>query len=136
MTREGNFTRGDITFVDEVELFKGNENKISMIQTYSKKFHCIYLLHDYPFDVQVCISLNNLLLDWTHTREWLSIISMFLQICYMHIVLDEFDQETAILFPNMNDSKIESELELSLYTISGWKLVYFNDGNDSDTKYV
>ena len=54
----------------------------------------------------------------------------------MHIVLDEFDQETAILFPNMNDSRIESELELSLYTISGWKLVYFNDGNDSDTKYV
>ena len=61
---------------------------------------------------------------------------MFLQTCYMHILLDEFDQETAILFPNMNDSKIESELELSLYTISGWKLVYFNDGNYSDTKYV
>ena len=56
--REGNFTRGDITYVDEVELFEGNENKISMIQTYSKKFHCIYLLHDYPFDIQVCISLS------------------------------------------------------------------------------
>ena len=45
----------------------------------------------------------------------------------MHIILDEFDQETAILFPNMNDSKIETELELSLYTISGWKLLYFDD---------
>ena len=58
---------------------------------------------------------------------------MFLQTCYMHILLDEFDQETAILFPNMNDSKIESELELSLYSISGWKLVYlFDNGNISD----
>ena len=49
------------------------------------------------------------------------------------MILDEFDQETAILFPNMNDSEIESELELSLYTISGWKLVYlFDNGNIYD----
>ena len=55
----------------------------------------------------------------------------------MHIILDEFDQETAILFPNMNDSKIETELELSLYTISGWKLVNFDDdGKEYIKQYV
>ena len=36
------------------KMFQGAENKISLIQTYSKKFHCTYLLHDYPFDTQVC----------------------------------------------------------------------------------
>ena len=34
---------------------KGEENKISLVQTYSKTFHCTYLLHDYPFDTQVCL---------------------------------------------------------------------------------
>ena len=33
---------------------QGAENKISLVQTYSKTFHCTYLLHDYPFDTQVC----------------------------------------------------------------------------------
>ena len=35
-------------------VLQGAENKISLIQTYSKVFHCTYLLHDYPFDTQVC----------------------------------------------------------------------------------
>ena len=26
-----------------------------MTQTHSKKFHCTYLLHYYPFDTQICI---------------------------------------------------------------------------------
>ena len=51
--REGSFTRGDISYLNEVEIFQGIENTIVMIQTYSKKFHCTYLLHSYPFDTQV-----------------------------------------------------------------------------------
>ena len=39
--------------MDEVEIFEGRENRITMVQTYSKKFHCTYLLHNYPFDTQV-----------------------------------------------------------------------------------
>ena len=35
-------------------LLQGAENKISLVQTYSKTFHCTYLLQDYPFDTQVC----------------------------------------------------------------------------------
>ena len=53
ITREGDFTRADIFSMDEVEIFEGRENRITMVQTYSKKFHCTYLLHNYPFDTQV-----------------------------------------------------------------------------------
>ena len=52
VNREGDFTRADVFSVDEVEIFEGRENRITMVQTYSKKFHCTYLLHDYPFDTQ------------------------------------------------------------------------------------
>ena len=53
ITREGNFTRAGLEYVDEVELFEGSENKITLTQVYSKRFHCTYLLHDFPFDTQV-----------------------------------------------------------------------------------
>ena len=53
ITREGDFTRADLYDVDEAEIFEGSENKITMVQTYSKRFHCTYLLHDFPFDTQV-----------------------------------------------------------------------------------
>ena len=53
ITREGSFTRAGIEFVDEAEVFEGRENKITLIQTNSKKFHCNYLLHHFPFDIQV-----------------------------------------------------------------------------------
>ena len=53
VNREGDFTRADISSVDEVEIFEGKENRITMVQTYSKRFHCTYLLHNFPFDTQV-----------------------------------------------------------------------------------
>ena len=37
----------------QIEIFRGEENMITMSQTHSKKFHCTYLLHSYPFDTQV-----------------------------------------------------------------------------------
>ena len=52
ITREGDFTRADIFSMDEVEIFEGKENRITMVQTYSKKFHCTYLLQNFPFDTQ------------------------------------------------------------------------------------
>ena len=42
------------------------------------------------------------------------------------MILKEFDQNTARLIPNIIE--MESELELSTYTISQWDLVYFEDG--------
>ena len=53
VTREGNFSRSPITVADEIETFQGSENKLTMNQTDSKQFHCIYQLQTYPFDTQV-----------------------------------------------------------------------------------
>ena len=60
ITREGNFTRANLDEVDEAEIFEGAENKITLSQTYSKRFHCTYLLHEFPFDTQVSILFQNL----------------------------------------------------------------------------
>ena len=38
----------------QIEIFQGDENMLTMNQTHDKKFHCIYLLHYYPFDTQIC----------------------------------------------------------------------------------
>ena len=53
--REGSFTRSGPEIADEIEIFQGKENRITMNQTHSKKFHCTYLLHYFPFDTQVRI---------------------------------------------------------------------------------
>ena len=53
VTREGNFTRSPIQMVDEAETFEGAENTLTMNQTYTLKFWCLYKLQHYPFDTQV-----------------------------------------------------------------------------------
>ena len=67
--REGNFTRSDqlevilpdiliimltvmVAQVDEVEVFKGSENNLKMMQTYTHRFQCNFVLTRYPFDTQ------------------------------------------------------------------------------------
>ena len=53
ITRESNFQRSGLEYPDEIEIFEGAENKLTMSQTYSKRFHCTYQLHYFPFDTQV-----------------------------------------------------------------------------------
>ncbi len=53
VVRGGNFTRASMEETDEAEIFEGGENKLTMSQTYTKTFQCIYKLHRYPFDSQV-----------------------------------------------------------------------------------
>ena len=45
--------RSRVEEVDEAEIFKGSENKLTMNQTYTWEFQCKYLLQRYPFDTQV-----------------------------------------------------------------------------------
>lgn len=45
--------RSPETEVDEREIFKGSENKLTMNQTYTHKFQCKYELGNYPFEKQV-----------------------------------------------------------------------------------
>ena len=48
VTKEGGFVRAGLESVDEAEIYQGRDNKITLIQTYSKKFHCTYLLQNFP----------------------------------------------------------------------------------------
>ena len=70
ITREGNFTRSGQEVTDEIEVFKGAENRLTMSQTYTKKFQCKYNLRNYPFDTQVNIWFN-------HTKFTILYISHF-----------------------------------------------------------
>ena len=51
--REGNFTRSGYEVLDETYLFKGDENRLIMTQSYTHDFQCVYQLQRYPFDTQV-----------------------------------------------------------------------------------
>ena len=53
VTREGKFTRSGKEEVDEAEIFQGGENRLTMYQTYTHEFQCVYQLTRYPFDTQV-----------------------------------------------------------------------------------
>ena len=39
--------------IDEAKIFKGEENRLTMKQTYTFQFQCKYDLKRYPFDTQV-----------------------------------------------------------------------------------
>ena len=60
VSREGEFTRGGLEIVDEVEVFRGTDNSLALSQTHSKRFQCQYRLNNYPFDTQVSPSLISL----------------------------------------------------------------------------
>ena len=51
--REGSFTRSEPSVLDEIEIFKGSENTLVMVQSYTHEFQCVYQLEKYPFDTQV-----------------------------------------------------------------------------------
>ena len=53
VVKEGNHTRSGLSELDEAEIFQGNENTLSMTQTYTHEFQCQYKLQHYPFDIQV-----------------------------------------------------------------------------------
>ena len=63
VTRQGNFVRSDLSQVDEIDIFEGIENKLTLSVSFSKEFHCIYKLHYFPFDTQVCSAFHLLTLS-------------------------------------------------------------------------
>ena len=70
---------------------------LTMNQTHDKKFHCIYLLHYYPFDTQIC---------------------------RVDLQLEKFSQRNVKLLPNTID--LLTDTELTQYYIQSWSLD-FND---------
>ena len=57
--REGNFVRSEPSVLDEIEIFKGEENSLVMTQSYTYEFQCVYQLERYPFDAQVITTNHN-----------------------------------------------------------------------------
>ena len=53
VVKEGDFTRSGYGEVNEAEIFEGDENTLTMTQTYTWEFQCEYKLQKYPFDTQV-----------------------------------------------------------------------------------
>jgi hypothetical protein len=53
ITREETPVRSGLEVLDEIEIFSGNNNTLSLHQTYTHQFQCKYHLHRYPFDTQV-----------------------------------------------------------------------------------
>lgn len=103
VVREGNYTRVDDDYPDEANLFQGDENRLVFDMTYKKQFRCVYQLHTYPFDTQLC-SIN--------------------------ITLRKIDRTTVLIKPNV--LTMLSELTLTKYIISSWKMVYQNESNPVD----
>ena len=85
----------DNNFYLQIEIFSGDENLITMSQTHSKKFHCIYLLQYYPFDTQIC---------------------------KVDLQVEEFDKRNVELIPDNMD--LLTDTELTQYYIKAWSLDY------------
>ena len=49
ITREGEFIRSDYDVLEEKNIFKGDQNRITFQQVYTKKFKCEYQLQLYQF---------------------------------------------------------------------------------------
>ena len=49
----GDFSRSDDTVVEEINIFSGEDNRITFERVYTKTFRCEYQLQLYPFDTQV-----------------------------------------------------------------------------------
>ena len=103
VTREGEFVRSPIQVTDEIEIFSGSTNRLTMRQTYTKTFQCQYQLSNYPFDTQVC---------------------------YLKVAVPDFDTENVRLHAAMME--LRENKELTMYTISKWNLMY-NIAGDLDS---
>ena len=53
-------------------------------------------------------------------------IQNIFQVCYIHMILKEFDAATTALTPDKLD--MMSAIELTQYYITDWNLKYFNQG--------
>ena len=56
--REGGYSTNPFTELEEARVFKGEENSLRMEQIYTKAFQCVFKLTKYPFDTQVCLSVQ------------------------------------------------------------------------------
>ena len=61
VTRNGSFELVDMDMVYNTEIFRGDENFITLSRSYRQEFICIYQIAWYPFDTQRCRIVLSLL---------------------------------------------------------------------------
>ena len=83
--------------VDEREMFKGSENRLTLKQTYTHEFQCHYWLENYPFDKQEC-SIN--------------------------MTTTELDIPMMMLFPKT--LLMKQDPDMTLYNMEYWDVSYRN----------
>ena len=55
--RRGGFAQSPLSSMDEIEIFEGRENPLTMIQSYTKDFKCVFDMTTFPFDTQVIVKM-------------------------------------------------------------------------------
>ena len=91
----------------QIEIFKGGENIVTMSQTHSKKFHCTYLLHYYPFDTQIC---------------------------KVDLQVEEFVKRNVELLPDKMD--LMTDTELTQYFLKSWSLDFNYKGRAQKIHFI
>ena len=100
ISKEGTSAPSDETNVDEIEIFKGSENKINLDKGFTKTVECIYQLQLYPFDTQECT---------------------------VNLQVGEYETKMIKLVPK--SIQMKSQTILTQFVITDWKLEYKNRGN-------
>ena len=109
--KEGDFSRSDLSSVDETEIFKGGENSLIMEQTYTHEFQCVYNLRYYPFDTQVSCFFS---------VKRLTITSICFQMCKISMGLRDIHNETIALIPEQ--LRMMQDPEMSCFSVIDWNL--------------
>ena len=99
ISREGALESSDETVVDEINIFKGSENKITFDKIFTKNVKCIYQLQLYPFDTQECM---------------------------INLEVGKYERKIMNILPQ--EIEMKGETLLSQYFITGWKLEFKDKG--------
>ena len=109
--REGNGEASEPHMLHESEIFKGKENKLVMVQSYTHKFQCTYQLEKYPFDIQVRGGEVSKRPYFPNLSE-----KVILQVCSIDMDVDSIDQEMVSLLPK--DFTMLQPEDMTLFTIT------------------
>ena len=85
--------------MDEREIFEGSENTLTMNQTYTHQFQCIFDLRSYPFDRQTCT---------------------------IEMATSNLDAPTMRLIPK--ELWMEQNADMNLFVMRGWDFGYKEKG--------
>jgi hypothetical protein len=103
ITRESDFVRSESNIVEEINIFKGENNRLTYERIYTKTFRCDYQLQLYPFDTQKC---------------------------FVDISTKKLDKHGVVINPF--NIEMSGATVLTQYIITSWSFDYANSSDHSD----